>query len=200
MSSKEGEEKKETEAAPEVESKAPKAPKGPLIVALVNTLAVLGVLGLLVYTRMIYKKPQITEAGERQRLASLHASPTPPAAPGLIVFDAVTVNIESMPAVPKAAEGTARQIEGKLHYVTVGFAIEIRDINKKDQVDILKPIIMDKLLSMLGRKSFSELTTVQGRYILRTHLLDVVNQLLTNEPTIKSALATNLFFTNFIVQ
>jgi hypothetical protein len=160
----------------------------------------MGVLGLAVYTKVIYKRPVITESSERERLSALHASPTPPPKPGLITFEPVTINIQSVPHAPKPADSQARQIEGKLHYLTVGFALEIKNMSMKDQVENLRPVIMDQLLAIVGRKAFNELTTVQGRYVLRAQILETVNRIITKEPATKNPVVTNVFFNQFIVQ
>ncbi len=161
------------------EAGAPAAPKGskaPLLIALVNTLAIIAGLGTLVYTRMLYKRPTITEDSERERLAAKHAVPTTPATPGSVVFEPVTVNIESAPAAPKPDDGTSRQLQGKLHYATVGFSIQIKDVAQKALIEEVRPILMDRLLTTLSKKPFHELATVQGRYVLRTEILDLVNR------------------------
>ncbi|OFZ83258.1 MAG: hypothetical protein A2583_03225 [Bdellovibrionales bacterium RIFOXYD1_FULL_53_11] len=198
------EEKKEEKAAPAPEPSGGGggglASKLPLIVGALNTLVVLGFFGTVFYTNKVYKKPRITEDDERVRLVQAHASPKPAVAAALINFEPVTINIESTPSMPRPADGTNQQIHGKLHYVTVGFSIEVRDGGRKDEVEALRPLIMDKMLSMLGRRNYNELITVQGRYVLRTQLLDVVNQLLVKDAVVKTAVATNLYFTQFIVQ
>lgn len=197
---------------------APPAPsKAPLILALVNSIGVLGALGALVYTRMLYQRPAITEDGERARLAQVAASPTPPPQPGMITFEPVTVNIEATPGAPKPLDGTPQQIQGKLHYATVGFSLEVRDMGFKPEIDAITPMLMDKVLALLGHKSFNELTTVQGRYVLRTQVLELTNELLakhlparsgadhgkrgpgaqTNKP---DPIVVGVYFTQFIVQ
>lgn len=179
--------------------------KLPLILALVNSVALLGAAGFLTYTKLLFKRPAITEEGERAKLAAVKASPRPAEVSGTIQFDPITVNIAALPAQAKPAEGTPRQIQGKLHYVQVGFVLEIRDISRKDEVEAIRPMINDKLLSLLGRKEFQDLTTVQGRYILRTQILDLVNQMLASKKVGEDAetsqnLVSQVFFTQFIVQ
>ena len=198
------EKEKEAPAAPAPE--APSAPgpsKLPIILGLVNILAVLGVGGLMIYTRLIYKRPAITENAERVRIAAAHASPKPTDAPGLIAFEPITVNIEPTPSQPMPAEGSPQQIQGKLHYVTVGFALEVRDKAQADRIEALRAILVDRMLSMLGRKGFHELITVQGRYVLRTQILELANELASRDapgPGAKDALVSNVFFTHFTVQ
>ena len=177
--------------------------KLPMLLALVNTLAIAGVLGMVAYTRVLYKRPAITEQGERDRLDTVHASPAQHDAPGLVEFKTITVNIESSPAIPRPADGTPEQIQGKLHYATLGFALEVRDAHQIERVEEIKPLVMDKVLAMLGRKAFHELTTVQGRYVLRTQIIEVANELIDHarpEHAQHDALVTNVFFTSFIVQ
>ena len=114
-------------ASKEAPAPAPSAGGGggsklPLLLGLVNVLALLAAAGLLYYTRMVFKRPVITESGERARLAKMHASPLPPSIPMTIAFEPLTVNIESTPVAPKADEKSNQLIQGKLHYVTLGFS------------------------------------------------------------------------------
>lgn len=201
------------ELPPEIPGqKKPSKLSGPVLVALINSVALLGAVGFLTYSRVLYKRPRLTESNERARLQMLHASPTPDPIPGSMSFDPFTVNIAGTPDAPKPAPGTSAQIQGKLHYATVGFSLELRDMRKKDAIEALRPVIMDKILSILGRKQFTEISSVQGRYVLKTQILDLVNQLtearLSAESAGKTTAAillkdppiTNVFFTQFTVQ
>lgn len=170
------------------------------MLALLNTVVVLAALGILAYTRVLYKRPAITEGGERERLAAESTKPAPitSATPGVIPFEAVTINIQPAPGNPKS-EDTVRQIQGKLHYATLAFSLEVRDIGQKEQIDQIKPILMDRILTMMGKKPFHELTTVQGRYLVRSQILDMTNELLKKKPG-EASLVTEVFFTQFVVQ
>ncbi len=153
-----------------------------LILVLVNTLSVLGVIGLAVYTKLIFQKPKITEQAERARLEAMKASPTPPPVSGLIEFKQVTVNIAPSGPLPKPGEtGEAAAFKGKLHYLTLAFSLEIKDMAQQNVIEELRPRIMDRVLALLGRKSAQDLSTVQGRYILRTQIIDIANDLILNE-------------------
>lgn len=172
--------------------------KGPLLLALVNTLAVLGALGFLAYTKLLYQRPQITEDQERQRIAqSVQIAPAPVATPGLVQFDPVTINIQPAPTHPAADAGSSTQISGKLHYATVAFALELSDIARKDELEQVRPILMDRILSLMGKKAFHEITTVQGRYLLRSQILSHANQLGAKD---QPPLVREVFFTQFVVQ
>jgi flagellar basal body-associated protein FliL len=178
---------------------APSAPgpsKAPLILALVNTLAVLGAAGTLYYTKMVFKRPAITEDAERKRLEEAHAKKTvaEATAPGTVSFAPITVNIEPFPAQPTPVgdEEAPAAVKGKLHYATVAFSIEIVDGGQKDAVEEVRPVIMDRLLTMMAHKPFHELTTVQGRYVLRTQLMEMVNRLTENLPSHPPLLASEV--------
>ncbi len=191
------------EEAPGAEE-APKPPRKPLniplLLALANTVVILGVTGLMVYTRLIFRRTQITEATERARLAKLHEKQEKQVLPGMMQFEPFTINILSNPAQPHPADGTVRQIQGKLHYATVGFALELRDNRFQDQVDKIRPMLMDQVLGMLGRKSFQDLITVQGRYALRSQILDHANRLAMADSGDEHPIVSQIFFTQFIVQ
>lgn len=192
-------------ASAEAKEKAPAkgSSKGPLILALVNTLAVLAAMGFMAYSKLIFKRPVITEESERARIAAEQAKPKAPVIPGTVTFEPFTVNISPTPGQAKPADGTTEQIQGKLHYATVGFALEITDIARKSELETVRPIIMDRLLAALGRKAYHELTTVQGRYIVRTQIIELVNEALRKAggaPTAGPDLVTNVYFTQFVVQ
>ena len=191
--------------------------KLPLLLALLNAVAILATLGLLVYTRILFKRPPITEEAERARLTQLHASPKAPPPPGLVEFPVMTVNILSNPVQPRPLPGQPQQIQGKLHYATLAFSLEVRDAAKKDVIEELRPLITDKVIGLVGRKSPQELATVQGRYVLRSQIIESTNELLEKTkipapvahgrrrkilgtPPPPEPLVTNLFFSQMIVQ
>lgn len=173
-------------------SEKPAGSKLPLLVGLVNTLAILGALGTLLYTRVLYQRPTITETGERDRLAKLHATRSAPVAPGYITFEPFTASIRTEP--PPDTDPKTAEVKGKAHYVRIGFSMEIRLPEKTSMVEEARPILMDQLLSMLGKKTYSELTTAQGRYLLRNEVMELANRI------VKEPLVTNVFFTEMVVQ
>lgn len=169
-----------------------------MILALVNTVAVIAALGMLVYTRVLFKRPTFTEAGERKKLADAPPKASP-YQPGLITFEALTVNIKPIPSILHSKE-MGQPNPGTAQYATVGFSFEVRDMGRKDQIESLKPVINDKVLGMLARKDMAELTTVQGRYVLRTQIMDTANALLTQGASNKDNVVTNVYFNEFVVQ
>jgi flagellar FliL protein len=165
----------------------------PVIVGLLNTLVLLGALGTAAYTLLMFKRPEITEEQERAKLEALRASPSPAPSTGYIEVPAFSVNIRSTPAQPGSI-GYDPQIAGKLHYVSLGFSLEMKHMDVADDFEVIKPMFMDRLLQLLGKKEFNELTTVQGRYLVRNEIMELANELL------KQAVVLNVFFTKFVVQ
>jgi flagellar basal body-associated protein FliL len=171
--------------------------KLPLILGLVNTLAILGAGGMFYYTRVLYKRPAITEAQERARIeaAEALAKANKVLTPGVLPFGPLNVNIRT--GMVPGPNGT--QIPAKIHSVQMKFSLELRDMADAPTIKAVEPKMMDQLLAMMGRKSFEELTTVQGRYVLRTQIQDMVNQLVNAEAKTKDLYVTGVFFSDFLV-
>lgn len=131
----------------------------------------LAALGTLVYTHVIYKRPPITEEGEAKALGKLYGGKRTPAVSGLISFDPVTINIAPSPG----------QSGGRLHFATIGFSVEIQDTAYSSWVERVRPLIQDRLVSVVGRFQFQDLNSVQGRYILRSKLIEDINQIISRD-------------------
>lgn len=180
------EEKKAEEAAPAGPSKTP------MILALVNTLAIMGALFAVVYTKVLYKRPAITENSERLRLDSaLEAGQKKRKVDtalnlGTVHFDPITANIAPDPGSPGES--------ARVRYANINFSLEIKDAKKADKVEAIKIPFLDALLSVLGKKKFEDLTTVQGRYVLRSEMISTINKLL------KEDLVTNVYFIHYMIQ
>ena len=166
-------------------SASPKPSKLPLLLVLLNTLAILGALGLMFYTQMVYKRPTITESAERKKLEDTEKEILV-GEPGQIAFEKMTVNIKPAEATP----GNPK----KLHYASFAFHMEFRDLSDQQNFETVRTKFMDQLIEHIGRKTFKELTSVQGRYLLRAELVDVGNALI-GKPVIQQ-----LYFSEFLVQ
>ena len=155
-----------------------------LILAALNTVVVLAVLGLFVYTKLIFKRPAITEDKERAKLQA--TKPAKPLAKDktLITLDPITANLD-----PFTEDG-----KQKVHYISMSISIEIRDENDQGVFEDSKPIIMDKILSILSKKKFEDLNQVQGRYIFRSQIIDAANEYLG------TPLVTEVYFSDFLLQ
>ncbi|NDD90596.1 hypothetical protein EBZ37_00700 [bacterium] len=178
--------KENKEGAP-VEPKAPRA-KPPLTIILLatNLVAALSAVGMVAYTKVLYKRPAITETGEREKLSNKMKKKNPVGPPGSLVFPPVTVNLDPAPADQGG--------QGKLHFATIGFTMATVDKEAEGKLQEVRPLIEDKLLTLVGKRGYQDLTSVQGRYLLRSQLRESANQLA------KEPLVTDVYFTEFTVQ
>jgi flagellar protein FliL len=165
-----------------------------LLATIGNTVVIALALVTAVYAKMIYHRPEITEHGERERLEALAQAKDPSQTASITHYDAMTVNIKPEPTNPKHAPGTQSQIAGKLHYLTFAFSAEIRDAEDQPLLDDVRAKFLDGILARIGKTSYKDLNSVQGRYLLRASIIELANNML-NKPVIK-----NVFFTQFVVQ
>ncbi len=158
-----------------------------LILGLVNALVIAAVLGLFVYTKMIYKRPPITEGQERKRLAKAEhkTEVVHDQKKGIVVLDPITANLD--PFIDTDGKK-------KMHYISITLAIEIRDEKEIHKFEEIKPIVLDQILQQLGKRKFDDLNQVQGRYLFRSLIIDATNAYL-KEPVI-----TEVYFTDFLLQ
>jgi flagellar FliL protein len=179
-----------SEKKDEAAGAAPAAPKAKpplmMILLLVNVLAGLGAVGMLVYSKMLFKRAPITESGESEKLKKKFEKPKPEGPPGSLSFPSVTINLS-----PKE-EGAGS--DNKIHYATLAFAISTVDQSAAGKLESVKPLLQDRMISLVSRRSYQDLTSVQGRYLLRTQLREAANQLA------KEVLVTDVYFTEFVVQ
>jgi flagellar basal body-associated protein FliL len=158
-----------------------------LILVLVNTVAILAVLGLFVYTRLIFKRPAITESKERAKIEKVETANLPLDRGDRMVYplDPVTVNLDSY----TGADGKPRN-----HYISVTLSLEIRDAKLKAKIDDAKPVILDQVIQNLGRSKFEELNQVQGRYLLKSRIIDWTNEYL------KVPVVAEVYLTDMLLQ
>jgi flagellar basal body-associated protein FliL len=158
----------------------------PIILVLINTVAILAALGTFVYTRVLYERPAITEASERQRVAS-DSSIALAGQRGQVEVSEMTFNISPL-------RDRETQIIQRMQYASLSFSIELRDRAFEEKFSGIQPLFMDRLVALMADKEFEKLTTVQGRYLLRTELVELINQLA------KRPIATDLYFTEFVIR
>jgi uncharacterized protein (DUF2249 family) len=164
---------------------------------LLNSFVALGVLGILVYTKILHKPQIYTEHTERAKLEQkIQAEPTP-SKPELLLMNPVTAMIKPtrlgvyMPGAP----------EPKLQNHTVSFemTIELEDGKYKDLIKEATPKVMDTLLKILGDYTLEELSTVQGRYILKTRIVALIHEA-TRKSKNDPLFVRNVYFSEFTIQ
>jgi flagellar FliL protein len=161
--------------------------KIPLILGLVNTIAIVVVLALFVYTKLIFKRPAITESMERAKLSANNekAVLTQTGKRGFVPLDPITANLDPY----TDAEG-----KQKTHYVSLAMSIEVRDEKEIYRFEEIKPFIQDQIIQQIGKKTFDDLNQVQGRYLFRSLIIDAANAYL------KDTVVTEVYFTDFLLQ
>lgn len=185
------------DAKSQSDSTTPTPSRGALLLALLQSIVVVIAVLFLGYTRLIFKRPRITEQGERARLAQSQSQPKHDLVPATLKFDETVINL----ALASETE------PAKLHYLTVTFTMEITDDRKKEAIETLRPILLDRFLSLLGRKKMEEINHPQGRYLLRNQMMDTANDILSTYLTENHVIAphspplvSNIHFTQFVVQ
>lgn len=155
------------------------------ILLILNTVAIAAVLGLFVYTKVIYKRPSITEAKERVKLAQQKPQSHSEGVRAIVQLDPITANLDPFTDV----DG-----KSKVHYVTMTLAVEVRDQGEVDKFRAAQPVVLDRVLVQLGKKKFEELNQVQGRYVFRSQIIDAANEYLG------APIVTEVYFNDFLLQ
>jgi len=180
-----------------------------LIFILLNTISLVAVLGYFAFTKLVYKRERITETSEKIRLQSKKMEDTVATPKGAQVpFGPFTINILATPQSYRGPEGSTKSnISGKLHYVTMSFTLEVREIDQQSLVEQIRTPLLDNLVTLLGNKAFNDIISVQGRYVLAAELLNIANRLIRQLPGEQSGgeqskedVVQNVYFTDFIVQ
>jgi flagellar basal body-associated protein FliL len=157
-----------------------------MVLLLINVLATALAGGTLFYTKVLYKRPEITEQKERKKLVEKkEKKKNLETERGIIVFDPISINLK-----PE---------EGVLHYVNFKMVLEIFDASQRDLLVTLKPLILDGVIDHIGRLSYSDLVTVQGRFVLKNKIIDLANKA-ASERKISEVAFSDVYFESFLIQ
>ena len=172
-----------------------------MILGVLNTFALLGLLGVLVYTQILYKRPVITESVEREKITQEFAKKPAEMKKVIISFDPIQANLKPTPIGVQVPGGPPQQL--KAHYLNTTLAMELLDADFESTVKGRLPKFLDQLLRELGDTSVDELSTVQGRFLLRSKIAGMMNDLVREEkklPPTSTPIVTSVFFSDFVVQ
>ncbi len=172
-----------------------------LLLGLLNSLALLGVLGVVAYTQMIYKRPKITEAVEREKIAQEFSKKPEDMKRTIVSFDPIQANLKPSPIGVQVPGGPPQQM--KAHFITMTLALELIDSEFEATTKGLLPKFLDKLLRELGGTTVDALSSVQGRYLLRSKIAGLMNDLIREEkklPPSSTPVVANVYFSDFVVQ
>jgi len=165
------------------EKKKKKGGKLKLIIILILLLIILGVLGGAGY--MLFLKPEpmtnadMNQSGQNTNVQKKQVNEGGGIGP-LYPMENFIVNM--------ADSGGSR-------YLRVTLQLELDDTKKfPEALDMRKPQLRDAILTVLASKRYEEISSAQGKLILKQELLRRINSLVT-EGTI-----VNIYFTEFVSQ
>lgn len=189
----------------EKEKTSEAAPKKPLplgmILGLLNTIGLLGLLGVLVYTQILYKRPVITETVEREKITQEFSKKPAEMKKIIVSLEPIQANLKASPIGVQVPGGPPQQM--KSHFLTATLAMELLDSDFESVVKGRTSKFLDQLLRELGETSVDELASVQGRFLLRSKIAGIMNDLVREEkklPSTSTPVVTNVYFSDFVVQ
>lgn len=177
-------------AAPAAEVKPPRLILGfPLLVAVLlvlNLLVMTGGVGFLGWYKLVRKTPVLTETQAAKEIEAKVAPKTAVAVPHgdgkyLETYAERTINLRSM--------------RGALsHYVTLEIVLECPTEECLRQAKNLRSKVEDTIQSAISRRSYTELSSLEAKFRLKHEMLSKINGFL------RDTVATELYFTSFIIQ
>ena len=168
--------------------------------AALNIVALGAALSFYYYAHFRYRRPVPTDAQERAALRKKHALRPRLEVPTLMPFKSLTINISSNHALDTPAEANTEPTEEKLHYVTLEFSLELRDARYQAVAERLQVFLVDRLITLLSKKTPAEVSTIQGRYVLHSQMIDEFNDLIAEKTSDQLEIISNVYFTQFVVQ
>jgi len=190
----------DAESKPEDSTPKKALPLG-MILGVLNTLALLGLLGVLVYTQILYKRPVITENVEREKIVQEFSKKPTEMKKVIVSFEPIQANLKPTPIGVQVPGGPPQQM--KAHFLNTTLAMELLDGDCESTVKGRLPKFLDQLLRELGDTSVDELSTVQGRFLLRSKIAGMMNDLVREEkklPPTSTPIVTSVYFSDFVVQ
>ena len=152
-----------------------------LLLLLANVVLTLAAVGTLVYTKILYQRPSIEEATEVKKKKDELKTPPSVSERPLLTFDPVTVNIATT--------------SGKSHYATLAMSLECRDDETAAKVRAKKVQLIDEMIRRISKRQVTELSTIQGKFILKSELLRAFNEIMEDQNAI-----VDIYFPNFLLQ
>lgn len=172
-----------------------------VLLGVLNTLCLMGLLGVLTYTKVLYKRPKITEQVEREKITQEFAKKPSEMKRTLVTFDPIQANLRPSPIGVRIPGGPPQQL--KAHFLTMTLALELIDSDFEPTVKGRLPKFLDLLLRQLGETTVEELSSVQGRFLLRSKIVGIMNDLVREEkklPANSTSIVSNVYFSDFMVQ
>jgi flagellar FliL protein len=83
---------------------------------------------------------------------------------------------------------------GGKRYLRVTMALELSDPEAMTTIESRLPQVRDAILMILPTKKYEDVSTTEGKIVLRKQIMEKINTLMTKGQV------TNLYFTEFVVQ
>jgi flagellar FliL protein len=147
----------------------------------VNVLVMAGGLGFVVWASLLYKKPRITDEQVVKEVQKAAVKEAPATAFLTESYPEMTITLKSLQG-------------GKNRYATVETVIVCGSEECLAQVKGNKAKIEDAIQNGISSRSYSELTSLEVKFRVKHEILSKVNSFL------KDTAATDILFTNFVVQ
>ncbi len=84
--------------------------------------------------------------------------------------------------------------DGGKRYLRVTMALELSDPESVDTIESRLPQIRDAVLMILPTKTYNDVSTTDGKIVLRNQIMEKINTLMTK------GRVNNIYFTEFVVQ
>lgn len=148
-----------------------------------NLLVMSGGLGFIVYASLIYTKPTITEDLAQTEITTAEKKKTKQAESEIfnITFPEMTITLRS-------------EQGGKIRYVTVEAAVVCGSTDCQSQIEDSKARVMDSIQTVIGARSYTELTSLDTKFRVKHEILERLNVML------KNTAAIDFLFINFVIQ
>ena len=190
--------------APEEEAKPPKGKKslGKILIIVGVAVVLLAGGGFAAYT-FLGKKP----AADAPEAADTAAGAEAPDAPE------ESAAVEPPPAGEDAPEAEPKDLdkligtmvpletflvniddEGTTRFLKTSLTLEVTGDDVEEEVKKRLPQVRDAVLLLLSSKSFADIRTYEGKFLLREEILDLLNGMLV------TGKVKNVYFTEFVVQ
>ena len=114
--------------------------------------------------------------------------------PGGLRFLQVTIVLEFYPLPEYMPESSADNATGGGDHGSAGEEARTLEETLKAKIDMRRPVIDDLATTLLSSKTFSEVSTIEGKQALKDELVKAINEAL-GYPAVM-----NVYFTEFVVQ
>ncbi len=156
------------------------------LLILLNVFATTGVLGYVYYMKKVYKSPTVKELEERKKIQAMAKAERN-------AFLAADGRVRIL-RLPEMNVNLRTQVGGKNHYASFAVALECNNKACIAELKFFRAKIEDKIQSLVGTRSFNELSMGQAIYRLKHDITQKVNGI------IREGTVNDTFFYNYLVQ